>query len=237
MKKSAALPVVNKKAIIGVALVAALLLAIVLIVKLTHKPSQDGEESSSPSSSSVVSSDVSETVESEVSSNPPAAVSDSESVPAKAGVNPDEQSRLAEAEKIAAETLTKQAADQILTLGGEWSLKEDPKVNVVFTNKGKCILTGSSKKPVEKKYKILSAEAAEVKGAEYAYRVHLKSGDELLITALAEDRYTLQSDTYFAEAGKDTVFAKTAKIVLGSQKNPNGVTDEEKNRESSAKKG
>lgn len=234
MKKSTALPVVNKKAFIGVAIFAALLLAVVLIVKLTHKSSQGSEEVGNPSSSAV--SDVSEG-KSEVSNKPSAVESDPASVPAKAGVNPDEQSRLAEAEKIAAETLTKQAADQILTLGGEWALESDPKIRVSFTNQSKCILAGTATEPVEKKYKIAAAEAAEVKGAEYAYRVQLKGGEELLITALAEDQYTLQSDTYFSEAGKNAVFTKTAKIVLGSQKNPNGVTDEERNQESSAKKG
>lgn len=221
MRRNMYLPMVGNKIRFIVLGLAALLLILALIFKFTRKPKENKEdllEETTSFSSEVVSEVKAELpLESEPESESPV-------------TNPDEQKILEEAARIEAQTLLKQAADQILTLGGSWELQNNPQVSISFTNEKKCIITGIGENPIEKKVSFEWVQDFSGENGAYGYNVYLEDGHELTITALPGDKYTLTSSSFFAELGEHSVLSKTARIVIGNQKNPGGVTDEELNK-------
>ncbi len=207
---------VNNKLNIIILIVGVVLLSSVLLIK-TLKPKQQSAQKKTASQQSSV---VSEIPKEEESVSSEFEIIDS--------TNVSEAQIRKEAEERAERTMIQMAANQILTLGGSWSVKEDSTKTLTFTVDGKYNSSGFEKE-MKGKFRIESAEFTEgLENSSYAYQVTLESGDVLLISVYDQDTYTLSSDTFFES--DSLIFTKTAKIAVGNQKNPNGMTDEEKNR-------
>ena len=214
---------VNNKVNIIILVVGVVLLLLVLITKLKGPAKHQNEEKSSNASASseLASDSVSDTKNEQTLSSKFDIADDS---------NASEAELLREAEKRGNENMVKQAVNQILTLGGSWSAEGESGKSLSFSSEGAYLLSGFGKKK-EGRFKVQTAEFTDsADGALYTYQAALDTGDTVVLSAFASDRYTLTAASLFGFDTSKIVFEKQARIVLGSQENSDGKTDLEANR-------